>query len=170
MRRTPTLFFTLWTLAAVAVAQGAHTVGPTPELPPPEQRWLPTTHIAPAHPWAPGEQPTPAPGLAVTRYAQGLEHPRWLLVLPNGDVLVAETNAPAKPAKEGGGLKAWVQSLVMKRAGAATASANRLTLLRDRDGDGVAETRTSFLTGLNSPFGMALVRNTLYVANADALV
>ena len=90
-------------------------------------------------------------------------------MLPNGDVLVAETNAPPKP-DDGKGIKGWVMKLVMKRAGAGTPSANRITLLRDADGDGIAETRTVFLEGLHSPFGMALVGNDLYVANTDAIV
>jgi glucose/arabinose dehydrogenase len=101
--------------------------------------------------------------------ATGLDHPRWIHVLPNGDVLVAESNAPPRP-QEGKGIKGKVMTLVMKRAGAGVPSANRITLLRDADGDGVAETRSVFLAGLNSPFGMALVGNELFIANADAIV
>ena len=101
--------------------------------------------------------------------ATGLDHPRWLHVLPNGDVLVAESNAPPRP-EQGKGIKGWIKKLFMKRAGAGVASANRITLLRDADGDGTAETRTVFLQGLNSPFGMALVGRNLYVANSDAVV
>jgi glucose/arabinose dehydrogenase len=113
--------------------------------------------------------PVAAAGLAVNAYATGLEHPRWLHVLPNGDVLVAESNAPPKP-DDGKGIKGWFMKKVMKRAGAGTPSANRITLLRDADGDGVAETRTVFLAGLNSPFGMALINDSLYVANTDSIV
>ena len=102
-------------------------------------------------------------------YASGLDHPRWLYVLPNGDVLVAETNAPPKP-EDGKGIRGWVMKQVMKRAGAGAPSANRITLLRDADGDGIAETRSVFLEGLNSPFGMALVGNDFYVANSDAVL
>ena len=102
-------------------------------------------------------------------FANGLDHPRWVYTLPNGDVLVAETNAPPKP-DDGKGFKGAMMKLFMKSAGAATASANRITLLRDADGDGVAETRTVFLEGLNSPFGMALVGDMLYIANTDAVV
>jgi glucose/arabinose dehydrogenase len=105
----------------------------------------------------------------VTAYARALDHPRWLCVLPNGDVLVAETNGPARP-DDNTGIKGWFTKRVMKRAGAGVPSANRISLLRDADGDGVAETRTVFLRGLDSPFGMALVDGTLYVANTDALV
>ena len=142
-------------------------MGPTPTLPPPVQSAIPTVLIAPAVGWPAGTQPTPMNGLRVTALATGLDHPRWVLVLPNGDVLVAESNAPAKPA---GGLKGWITGLVMRRAGAAVPSANRITLLRDADGDGVAETRTIFLQNLHSPFGMALVGNALYVANTDAVL
>jgi glucose/arabinose dehydrogenase len=110
-----------------------------------------------------------AAGFAVNAFAAGLDHPRWLYVLPNGDVLVAETNAPPKP-EDSKGIKGWITKLVMKRAGTATPSANRITLLRDTDGNGIAETRTVFLSGLNSPFGMALVGSDLYVANTDSIM
>ncbi len=102
-------------------------------------------------------------------FASGLDHPRWLYVLPNGDVLVAETNAPPRP-EDNTGIKGWFFARYQKKAGGAVPSANRITLLRDADGDGVAETRTAFLSGLNSPFGMALVGSSLYVANTDAIV
>ena len=107
--------------------------------------------------------------MQVNAFATDLVHPRWVHVLPNGDVLVAETNAPPRP-EDGKGIKGFVMKRVMKRAGAAVPSANRITLLRDADGDGVAETRTAFLEGLNSPFGMVLVGNDLYVANTNAVV
>ncbi|HET9314946.1 MAG TPA: sorbosone dehydrogenase family protein, partial [Vicinamibacteria bacterium] len=113
--------------------------------------------------------PQPAPGATVTAFARGLEHPRWLHVLPNGDVLVAETNAPPRP-KDNTGLKGWFFKKFQKKAGGAVPSANRISLLRDADGDGVAELRTVLLENLTSPFGMALVGNTLYVANSDAVV
>jgi glucose/arabinose dehydrogenase len=142
-------------------------IGPAPMLPKPAKALLPTVNIAEATGWNGGE-PTPAAGLAVTAFAQGLDHPRWLQILPNGDVLVAETNAPPRPGKKG--LRAKIENFVMKRAGAAGRSANRITLLRDSDGDGVAETRSVFLSGLNSPFGMALVGGDLYVANTDAVL
>ncbi|EER59607.1 L-sorbosone dehydrogenase [Acidovorax delafieldii 2AN] len=144
-------------------------VGPAPTLPPPERSTLPTVHIAPAVGWPAGTQPVPMPGLRVTALATGLDHPRWLMVLPNGDVLVAESNAPPKP-QDARGLKGLAMKLVMKRAGAGQRSANRITLLRDADGDGRAEIRTTFLQGLHSPFGMALVGNSLYVANTDAVL
>nr|WP_194715010.1 sorbosone dehydrogenase family protein [Noviherbaspirillum soli] len=143
--------------------------GPEPTLPPPNHTLLPTVHIAPAKGWPDGGKPTPAAGLAVNAYASGLDHPRWLYTLPNGDVLVAETNAPPKP-EDSKGIKGKIMKMVMKRAGAGTPSANRITLLRDADGDGVAEVKTVFLEGLNSPFGMSLVGNTLYVANTDAIM
>jgi glucose/arabinose dehydrogenase len=142
-------------------------VGPTPTLPEPVKTLVPTISIAPAKGWAPDQTPTAAAGLRVQAVAQGLDHPRWLYVLPNGDILVAETNAPPKPPASG--LRPWVMKKVMTRAGARVPSANRITLLRDENGDGVADRRSVFLSGLNSPFGMALVGNTLYVAHADAL-
>lgn len=145
-------------------------MGPTPKLPPPNTTLIPTVNTAKAVGWIAGAQPVAAAGLAVNAFASGLDHPRWLYVLPNGDVLVAETNAPPKPEEASGGLKDWAAGLVMKRAGARTASANRITLLRDADHDGVAETRSVLLQGLNSPFGMALIDNQLYVANADAVL
>jgi glucose/arabinose dehydrogenase len=153
-------------VARLTVADGT---GPQPALPAPTPTLIPTVHIAPATGWPAGTTPVAAPGLRVTAFARGLDHPRWLTVLPNGDVLVAETNAPARP-DDSPGFKGWVAGLVMKRAGAAVPSANRITLLRDADGDGVAELRSVLLDGLNSPFGMALVGNDLYVADTDALL
>ena len=145
------------------------TVGTNPTLPPPVETLIPTVKIAPAKGWPEGVTPKPAAGLTVTALATGLDHPRTILVLPNDDVLVAETNAPERP-EQGKGIKGMVMRMVMKRAGAGVPSANRITLLRDADGDGVAETRTVLLKGLNSPFGMALVGDNLYVANTDAVM
>ncbi len=143
--------------------------GPDPVIAEPRSRLLPTVAIAPAQGWPADIMPVPAAGLSVTALASGLDHPRWLYVLPNGDVLVAETNAP--PGKSGiGGIKGKVMGAVMKRAGAVTPSANRITLLRDIDGDGVADVRTMFASGLNSPFGMVLIGDAFFVANADSLV
>lgn len=153
-------------VATLPVSAGT---GPNPTLPAPHQTLLPTVLVAPARGWAPGARPVAASGTTVNAFATGLDHPRWLFVLPNGDVLVAETNAPPKP-DDGKGLRSWVTGLMMKKAGAASRSANRITLLRDADGDGVAETRSVFIANLNSPFGMALVGNALYVANSDGVV
>ena len=144
-------------------------IGPDPTLPEPEHALIPTVNVAKATGWPTGAKPEAAPGLIVRRYAEGLDHPRWLYVLPNGDVLVAETNAPPKP-DDGGGIRGWFIKLFMKRAGAAAPSANRITLLRDADGDGGGGTRTVFLENLHSPFGMALVGNDLYVADTDRLL
>ena len=144
--------------------------GADPRLPAPVKTTLPTVHVAEAVGWPEGTAPTPIQGLRVQAFARGLDHPRWLLVLPNGDVLVAETNKPKPLQASSGGIKGWFAKRIMDKAGANAPTANRISLLRDRDGDGVAETRRPFLTGLNSPFGMALVGSTLYVANADALV
>lgn len=148
------------------------TVGSNPQLPAPDASLIPTVNIAPAVGWSGTAEPVAAKGLQVSAFAQGLDHPRWLYVLPNGDVLVAETNAPRPPpdSEESGGIKQWVMQEVMEDAGATVPSANRITLLRDRDGDGEAELRTVFLQDLNSPFGMVLVGNEFYVANADALM
>ena len=153
-------------IATLPVSAGT---GPNPTLPPPNPTRVPTVHIAPAVGWPVGASPQAAPGTRVNAFARELDHPRWLYVLPNGDVLVAESNAPPKPEKSGG-FMAWLRGLVMKRAGAGVPSANRITLLRDTDGDGVADVRTVLLEGLNSPFGMALVGNSLYIANTDAVV
>jgi glucose/arabinose dehydrogenase len=147
----------------------ASSVGTSPTMPAPEKKLLPVVQIAPATGWPEQAKPRPAAGVAVKAFASGLEHPRWLYVLPNGDVLVAETNAPERPA-DGKGVKAKVMKSVMKKAGAAVPSANRITLLRDADGDGVAELKQPFIEGLNSPFGMALVGDQLYVANTDGIV
>ena len=142
--------------------------GPNPELPPPVQTFLPTVVLARAVGWPEGAKPKAADGLSVQAFAAGLDHPRWLYVLPNGDVLVAETNTPPQP--EIRGLMGWIMKLAMRWAGAGPASANRITLLRDANGDGVAETRSAFLTELNSPFGMALVGSDFYVGNTDAVM
>lgn len=152
--------------AKLQVSQG---MGPSPELPPPVQPAIPTVKVADAIGWPAGRSPTAAPGLAVTAFARGLDHPRWLAVLPNGDILVAETNAPKRP-KDGQGIKGFFFKLFQKKAGAAVPSANRITLLRDADGDGAAEVHTTFLGGLNSPFGIALSGGTLYVADTDAVL
>jgi glucose/arabinose dehydrogenase len=145
------------------------TFGPKPTLGEPEKSLIPTVNVAKAIGWPSGAKPTAAQGMAVNAFATGLDHPRTVYVLPNGDVLVAETNAPSRPDEERG-IMGWITKMVMSRAGAYTTSANRITLLRDANGDGIAETRSTFLEGLNSPFGMALVGNDFYVANSDAIL
>jgi glucose/arabinose dehydrogenase len=145
-------------------------VGPDPRLPPADKELVPTVNIAEARGWPQGTVPQPAQGLRVTAFASGLDHPRWLHVLPNGDVLVAESNRPPKPEELQKGIRNRLMAYFMKKAGSAGKSANRITLLRDRDGDGVAEHREVFLENLNSPFGMALVGHELFVANADGIV
>ena len=163
---------------ALALAQPATPgpgLGPNPQLPAPEKSGLvPTFNIAPAQGWPQGAQPQAPAGFKVTALARGLDHPRWVYTLPNGDVLVAESNKP--PPAEGAknvhsdGLRGLAMGLVMKRAGAGTPSANRITLLRDTDGDGVADVRTAFMQDLLSPFGMALVGTQLFIATADGVV
>jgi len=151
------------------VPSPADTLGPNPVIKPVDKHLLPTVQIAPAKGWAAGAKPMAADGVAVNAFAAGLNHPRWLLVLPNGDVLVAETNAPPKP-EDSKGIKGKVMKSVQKKAGAGVPTANRIVLLRDADGDGVAETKTVFIDALNSPFGMALVGDDLYVADSDAVL
>lgn len=162
------------TLGVASCAPGASLpvsagTGPNPEIPPPRAGLIPTVNIATARGWPAGGMPTPARGLSVNAFATGLDHPRWLYVLPNGDVLVAETNGPERP-DDNKGIKGWFFKHFQKKAGAGVPSANRITLLRDANGDGVAETRTVLLDSLYAPFGMSLVGNTLYVANSDGVV
>lgn len=144
-------------------------IGPHPQLPPPNSTLIPTVNIAPAKGWPEHGKPVAVPGMTVNAFAVGLDHPRWLYVLPNGDVLVAETNAPPRP-EDGKGIKGWFMKQVLNKVGAGVPSANRITLLRDANGDGVAETRAVFIEGLHSPFGMALIGNDFYVANSDAVM
>jgi glucose/arabinose dehydrogenase len=153
------------------------TTGPRPQLAEPHKTLIPTVNVAPAVGWTDAATPTPAEGLRVNALARDLDHPRWVYTLPNGDVLVAESNKPPKPegSTDGGSgpfakVRNWVMGKVMGRAGAGVASANRITLLRDVDGDGVAEVKQVFMTNLRSPYGMVLVGNELFIANADALV
>jgi glucose/arabinose dehydrogenase len=152
--------------ARVTIADGT---GPDPVLPAPRTSLLPTVNVVTAKGWFGEQKPLAAQGLSVAALARDLDHPRWLYVLPNGDVLVAETNAPPQSSAYKG-IKGWFFKRYQKKAGGAVPSANRITLLRDGDGDGVVETRSVFLSGLNSPFGMALVGDVFYVANSDALV
>jgi glucose/arabinose dehydrogenase len=159
----------LGALSVNALAQQyAPGFGPNPKLPAPEKSLIPTMNIAPAEAWPKGTRPTPAAGLVATAYGTGLDHPRWLYVLPNGDVLVAESNKPGNAPKEDG-IKAKVQGMVMKKAGAGVESPNRIILLRGIGANGGAATKTTFAQDLNSPFGMTLVGSDLYIANADAL-
>ncbi|MET3139732.1 glucose/arabinose dehydrogenase [Undibacterium sp. GrIS 1.2] len=144
-------------------------MGSNPTLPKPQKQLIPTVNIAPAIGWPLGMKPVAPPGFSVTAFSVNLDHPRWLYVLPNGDVLVAETNAPPKP-DDSKGIKGFVMKKVMKKAGAGVASANRITLLRGINKEGVAEIKTAFLEGLNSPFGMALVGEDLYIADTDAVL
>jgi glucose/arabinose dehydrogenase len=162
-------FFSVIACGESARLSAAEGSGPEPALPPPAPPLIPTIDIAPAKGWPAGATPQAAADLTASAFATGLDHPRWLYVLPNGDVLVAETNAPPRP-DDAKGLQGWIMGLVMKRAGAATASADRITLLRDADGDGRAETKTAFLENLSSPFGMALSGSDLYVANTDSVM
>ena len=169
-------FLQLMAFAAIGFSAGIANAaeaeigyGPAPRLPDPQHALIPTVNIATAKPWAKGAKPKTAEGLTVAAFATGLSHPRWLYTLPNGDILVAETNAPERP-DDAKGIRGWAMKLLMSRAGAKAPSENRIILLRDADKNGIAETRNVFLDGLNSPFGMALVGDQLYVANTDAVV
>lgn len=152
--------------ARVPVSAG---VGPNPTLTAPRKSLIPMVKVAKAVGWEPGEKPTPAPDLTVTAFATDLDHPRWLFVLPNGDVLVSETNAPDRP-DDRKGIRAFFMGIFMKKAGAAVPSANRITLLRDSNRDGVADTKYAFREGLVSPFGIALAGGKVYIADTDAVV
>lgn len=162
------LLVTLMSALTTQAQQMPPSYGEKPELPAPKESWLPTIKWSVANePWPPGQTPRPASGLNVKAFAQGLKHPRWLQVLPNGDVLVAE--AASEPAKS------WwprtiVQNMVQRRSGSIVENANRISLLRDTDGDGVADQSFAFLEGLRQPFGMALIGDQLYVANTDSVV
>ncbi|ODU20983.1 MAG: sorbosone dehydrogenase [Sphingomonas sp. SCN 67-18] len=141
--------------------------GPKPTIATENSEFIPNVDVAPVDRWRDGAKPAAGAGLAVNEFAAGLDHPRWMTVLPNGDVLVAETNSPPRPVK---GIADWVMGKLLGRAGAGVPSANRITLLRDSDGDGTADQKSVLLSGLNSPFGMALIGDRLYVANTDAVV
>jgi hypothetical protein len=129
---------------------------------------IPTLKMPTAQGWAPNQKPVAAPGLRVNAFAIGLKHPRWIHVLPNGDVLVAESTSVPRAVMRT--IFDYAMTATMKRAGAAGVSANRITLLRDADGDGVAEIQEVFLENLNQPFGMAMLNNTFYVGNTDGVV
>ena len=163
------LFLGCISLSYAAPQFGHDEYGRNPSLVEPDKKPLPTVKVADAIGWPMGATPTAASGFRVQPFATDLDHPRWVHVLPNGDVLVAETNAPPKP-KDGQGIKGWVMKQVMKKAGAGPESPNRITLLRDTNGDGVSDEKHTFLANLNSPFGMALVGDTLFVAYTDAVV
>jgi glucose/arabinose dehydrogenase len=143
--------------------------GPNPQLPEPDRKLVPTVNVASTAPWSAGQQPSAPAGFSVTAYARDLDHPRWVYALPNGDVLVAETNAPPKP-DDAKGIKGMVMKHMQKKAGAVTESANRITLLRGLDAQGAAQSKSVYIKGLHSPFGMVLVGKDLYVADTDAVL
>jgi glucose/arabinose dehydrogenase len=145
----------------------ASLTGPAPDLKTMRPEGFPTVQIAKIIGWKPGEAPIPAKGLAVKAFAADLDHPRWLYQLANGDVLVAESSAPQRATD---GVQDWIGRKLISEAGGASGSPDRITLLRDTNGDGVADQRFVLLSGLHSPFGMALRGETLYVANTDAVL
>src|ERR1700738_1120125 len=128
---------------------------------------IPTLKMPTARGWSDGQIPVAAPGLKVNAFATGLQHPRWIHVLPNGDVLITESKQLPGPGRS---VVGYAMQATMRRAAALGESANRITLLRDTDRDGIAEKRDIFMEGLNQPFGMALVGDTFYVGNTDGVV
>jgi glucose/arabinose dehydrogenase len=175
MRSTATVLTSVGLMVLVAGCANnanlpeAAQYGSAPPLPPPHQEFIPTNNTLTVKGWKAGETPIAAPGLKIEPFATDLKHPRWLYVLPNGDVLVAESNHGAQMA-DTMGYGGWIESLVRRFNGLFTESANRITLLRDSDGDGVADVRSVLISNLNAPFGMTLVGDTLYVADTDALL
>jgi len=169
-KRLVVLLFLPLTACAIGPASSADNgFGASPAMPAPQSTLLPMVNIAPVQARPDGSMPSAPDGFSVTRFAGGLAHPRWIYTLPNGDVLVAESDAP-KEHDEGSGLFGWVRRQVMKRAGAGVSSPDRIVLLRDANNTGVAQMQTVFIGGLHSPFGMALIGNELYVADTDALL
>lgn len=172
--KAPSTFGPLFAGVLVAACAGETKLppgadyGPDPVLPEPDSSLLPIVHVSEAVGWPDGQMPVSTPGTEVTLFAEALLNPRWIYELPNGDVLVAESQAPEGSSP--GGLKGWAMNLVMAQATSSVPSADRITLLRDTSGDGVADERHIFLDELHSPFGMALVGDHFYVANADSLV
>ncbi|MGH6651255.1 MAG: PQQ-dependent sugar dehydrogenase [Sphingopyxis sp.] len=160
---------TLYAMSRPDVARfsTAELSGRVPVMAPQASQTIPTMNVPEATKWPAGEAPRVAAGLSVARFAEGLAHPRTMFVLPNGDVLVAESESPPRDTS---GIEGAVMGRMMSKAGAGGKSANRISLLRDADGDGKAEVKTAYITGLNSPYGIALVGKTLYVANTDALL
>ena len=148
-------------------APDTQAIGTAPQIPEAKKQGIMTLKMPTAKGWAPGQTPTAAPGLKVNAFASDLQHPRWIEVLPNGDVLVAEALQQGRPPRT---LLERAAQATMRRARALGVSANRITLWRDQDGDGVAETREVFLEEQNQPFGMALVDGTFYVGNTDGIV
>ena len=152
--------------ARVPVAEQS---GPRPVIPKPSVSLIPVMKVVTPRRWTAGETPVAASDLSVKAFARDLHHPRSIFVLPNGDVLVGETNAPKRP-DDAKGIKGFFFRFFQSRSGGGAPNENRLVLLRDTDGDGVADVKTIFLAHLHSPFGVALVGNDLYVANTDAIV
>ncbi|MCF2513527.1 sorbosone dehydrogenase family protein [Sphingomonas sp. G124] len=168
-RFAPALLFALSACNNSPRESVSKTQGPNPPLEQPRTSVVPTVNVAKGEGWPAGKTPVAAESLKVNEFAGGLTHPRWLQVLPNGDVLVAETDSPGTD-KTGGSIRGTIQEMLMKKAGSSQGSANRISLLRDADGDGVVERKSPLLTGLYSPFGMALANGELFVANADGIV
>jgi glucose/arabinose dehydrogenase len=169
-RSAATLVFLTASVASASALDPVDQIGPNPELPAPQQYLLPPMHLAKVVGWSAGEKPSVAPGLKIEAFATGLQHPRSIYVLPNGDVLVSESKAPDYVAirRPKDIVMHFVESWVT--SGGSTGKSNRITLLRDSKGTGKPDTQSIFLDNLNSPFGVALVGNDLYVADTDAIM
>jgi len=173
MKTKPLLIATLTALALSACGESAKNdistgFGANPSLPDPHPTAIPTVHVAKAVGWANQAKPVAEAGTTVNAFATSLDHPRWLYQLPNGDILVAESNFMMQGLD--GSIKGWFAKHFLTKGGAIGESPNRITLLRDTDGDGVADFRATFIAGLHSPFGMSLIGDKFYVANADSIV
>lgn len=173
MKIKPLIIAILAALALSACGESAKNdistgFGTNPTLPEPHQTSIPTVHVAKAIGWTGGDKPVSGVGTSVNAFANSLNHPRWLYQLPNGDVLVAESNFMMQGLD--GNIKGWFAKHFLTKAGAIGQSPNRITLLRDKDGDGVADFRATFVAGLHSPFGMSLIGDRFYVANADGII
>jgi len=165
------MFFCSALLACQSISSNSDRMlglGKNPILPEPSTSFIPTVNIAKASQWPDGVMPHVNDNFLINVYSKELIHPRWLYVLPNGDVLVAQSNK--QPSKKNKGLKDVISEHFMKQAGAGQESPDKITLLRDNNGDGVAELAVDFLNDLHSPFGMSLIGNNLYVANTNAIM
>jgi len=148
-------------------ASSNQSYGPNPQLPRPQHNLIPTIHTAPVIGWSPRNGPRAPAGFTVTRYAEGLQHPRFVYLLANGDVLVVQSSTKAST---GSGVVDWVQNEIQRGAGALAEGGNIITLLRDANHDGVVDYRGTFASGLNQPFGVAELGNFIYVANTDGVM
>ena len=171
MRRCLSMIVAVTGVLCLAACDSGHpppksSFGANPKLPAPAPQTIPTMNVNSVEAWGPNETPTAPAGFTVTRFAANLRHPRWIYVLPNGDVLVSEAAPPMPPID---GVEDGVEHWLDAKNGSAPPSANQITLLRDTNGDGIPDVRTVFLKGLNQNFGMLLLNGYFYVANTDGV-